>query len=155
MRTTLTTPVMDLLRSNIPFDQRNAIIQSIHEPVGHKEFSSLLKACNIDNELRANLWDLAYPPPALDPVSERAAIEICREIVREYQAFAELGVKERTGPIQDFILDVEAQAKSIVSGYQDVLSGSGSREDRVACGRHWASSGLWPVDHQTFERPKR
>lgn len=147
----LPRPIIELLGAGLPLSEVGPILDVVRIASSPREVTNVLKHAQIADSLRGDLWDMAYPPAPVEPVSERAALEICRQVLRDYHMFVELGY--RTGPIQDFLLDVESQARDI--GIPGILEKDGLKSDRIVCGRYFAASGIWPVDHETFERSTR
>lgn len=93
---------------------------------------------------------------------ERVAVEIFRQVLIEYQALNELGPRERTETVSDWLMDVDQQLMTVISVpmeefrktvLEPLLMPIGNR-DIVAAGRLFAATGVWPISAQHFERPR-
>ncbi len=146
-------PIFDLLHCDLPESTISEIVRLVK--LGPTpQLTSALKELPIPEQLKHDLWAMGQGEERVPLVSESAAREIFREILREYQAFNELGVKERRGAIQEFILSVESQCRlAITCEFEDFMLKvlAQDKPDRemdpqvLLCGRYFASSGVWPV----------
>ena len=118
------------------------------------KLTAALKVLPVPEQLKHDLWEMGQGVKDVPPVSDGAAREIFRCVLREYQSFNELGPKERRGGIQEFLLSVESQCRLAITGEfsefkQKVLDQEKPKKEMdpqiLLCGRYFAASGIWPV----------
>lgn len=149
----LRRPIFDLLRCELEEETIASVVRLVRAGPS-VALTSTLKGLKIPEQLKHDLWAMGQGVEDVPPISDNAAREIFREVLREYQAFNELGPKERRGVIQDFLLSVESQCRmAITCEFEEfrkaVLEaekmGKAWDPQVLACGRYFCASGVWPV----------
>ncbi len=149
----LKRPIFELLHQGLSEERISGVVRLVREGPSHK-LTAELKGLPIPEQLKHDLWAMGQGVEEVPPVSDAAAAEIFREVLTRYQAFNELGPKERRGAIQDFIMSVESQCRlAITCEFEEfrvkVLAlekpAKAMESQVLLVGRYFAASGIWPV----------
>jgi hypothetical protein len=141
-------------------------VNAIRDGVPAEDIKRILDDLPVPIPLKHDLWRVRFPRTRRDipdlPVAllikPKAATEIFRQVIVNYQSLSELGPRERTPAVTRYLVAVEGVVKSVTQAYaKDLLTAEPRRTyaepDLTVVsqlGSLFAHEELWPISPQEF-----